>query len=145
MGLLVSFGFILVSFFVGVYLFRWLLARFGKRWRVPAADHWGALIVLALIFQTLNFFEEPLYNAISRGFEHNADVYGQEVIHGIVADPAKTAQSSFDALGTLTFDNPEPSPLDFWTDNHPTTSFRAAFAKHYDPWTAGNAPKYFKR
>jgi len=42
---------------------------------------------------------EPVSNAFSRHFEHEADVNGQEAIHGLVADPRKTAVHGFNALG----------------------------------------------
>jgi hypothetical protein len=41
------------------------------------------------------FLTEPVGSAFSRYFEHQADVYGQEAIHGIVADPQKTAVAAF--------------------------------------------------
>ena len=36
----------------------------------------------------LSTISEPIANGFSRVIEHNADVYGQEAVHGIVADPA---------------------------------------------------------
>ena len=89
---------------------------------------------------------EPIQNVISRGVEHDADVFGQEVVHGVVADPQATGQAAEQALGENNLSDPNPSPLmEFWFDSHPSTSFRAAFAKHYNPWTPGAQPKYFKK
>ena len=45
-------------------------------------------------------------NTFSRHFEHEADVYGQEAIHGLVADPQKTAVSSFNHLGEAWLEDP---------------------------------------
>jgi Zn-dependent protease with chaperone function len=144
-GIWVSFGFILVSFWLGFHGLQWLLRRYGKRWRVTGQEHWGALVVLGMVLLTLNLLEEPLENAYSRGLEHDADVYGQEVVHGSVADPQRVGEQSFETLGTNSLDDPQVWPLDFWVDSHPPISFRAAFAKDYDPWSAGKAPKYFKK
>jgi hypothetical protein len=73
-------------------------------------------------------------------------VYGQEAIHGIVADPQKSAAGAFQVLGENSLDEPNtPAFVEFWTDNHPSTGRRAGFAAHYDPWTPGGEPKYFKK
>ena len=72
--------------------------------------------------------------------EHNADVYGQEAVHGIVADPQAVGARSFQVLGEDSLDDPTPHPLfEWWFDTHPTTRFRAAFARAYDPWASGRA------
>jgi Zn-dependent protease with chaperone function len=144
----VAFGivFLLVMFFLGFQLVRWLIARFGKRWRIPAQDNWAAFYVFVLVLSTLNFLTEPIQNGLSRHMEHDADVYGEEVVHGIVANPQLTGQQAFDLLGANSFDDPAPHPfLTRWTGSHPPIRFRAAFAKAYDPWAPGNEPKYFKK
>jgi Zn-dependent protease with chaperone function len=141
-----SFVVILVSFFLGFHLFQFLLRRYGKQWRIPTQDNWAALYVLVLVLSVISFFLEPIENAYSRAHEHAADVYGQEVIHGIVANPQEAAQSAFQLLGENSFDDPEPhSFYQFWTGSHPPIWFRAAFAKAYNPWAPGNEPKYFKK
>jgi Zn-dependent protease with chaperone function len=136
---------ILVLCFLGFHLFRWLLARFGGRWKIPAQEHWGALVVVVLVAQLLSFLAEPVANAFSRHLEHNADVYGLEVVHGIVADPSKVGAATFQLLGETSLVDPDPSPLDFWFATHPSIPFRVAFAKQYDPWVPGAEPKYFKK
>ena len=46
--------------------------------------------------------------------------------------------------GELSLDDPTPHPLfELWFGTHPTIRFRAAFAQAYDPWAAGQHPKYF--
>jgi STE24 endopeptidase len=99
-----------------------------------------------LVISVFSFFSEPIDNAFSRGLEHDADVYGQEAVHGIVADPQTLGVHSFQVLGEESLDDPNPSRfVEFWTYNHPSVSSRAAFAKAYDPWAPGAEPKYFKR
>jgi Zn-dependent protease with chaperone function len=145
-GIFVSFFGILATFFVGFHLFQFLLRRFGTRWRIPSQENWAALYVFVLVLSVLSFFAEPIANAYSRGHEHAADVYGQEAVHGIVANPQLVGRQAFQVLGEDSFDDPEPHPfVEFWTGSHPPIWFRAAFAKHYDPWAAGEEPKYFKK
>ena len=84
-GILFSFALVLVSFFLGFHFFQFLLRRFGPQWRIPAQDNWAALVVFVLVLNVIGFFTAPIENAFSRAHEHAADVYGLEVVHGIVA------------------------------------------------------------
>jgi Zn-dependent protease with chaperone function len=103
-------------------------------------------VVLVLVLMTAATLTEPLDNAISRTMEHDADVYGQEAVHGIVADPQTLGRQMFQVLGEDSLDDPTPHPVfEWWFDSHPATEFRAAFAQAYDPWAAGKKPKYFAK
>jgi len=137
---------LLVMFFVGYHCVQWLIARYGARWGIAGQEDWAAFVVVMLVFSVLSFLGEPIGNGFSRMMEHEADVYGQEVIHGIVADPQAVAQHSFQVLGEESLDDPTPHPLvEFWTFSHPPTAERARFAAAYDPWGAGGKPRYFRR
>jgi STE24 endopeptidase len=139
MGLL-----LLVEFYIGYRGVRWLIRRFGLEWKIPSQNDWGALVVLLLVLSVLSFVSEPIVNGYSRMHEHDADVYGQEAIHGIVEDPQKVAQQSFQLLGEMSLTDPSPNPLvEFWTFSHPSVASRAAFASKYNPWVAERHPKYF--
>jgi Zn-dependent protease with chaperone function len=143
-------AFTVVSLFLLLYLgyrfVQWAIGRFGARWRISSQDDWGALAVLLLAFSLMNVVGGPIENAWIRHHEHDADVYGQESVHGIVADPQQAARGSFAALGENYLEEPNPSLLsEFWFDNHPATGRRAAFAAHYDPWAPDAEPKYFKK
>ena len=141
-----SFVLILLEFFLGFHFFQFLLLRFGARWAIPSQDDWGSLAVFVLVLSVIGFLASPIENGFSRAHEHAADVFGQEVVHGIVADPQATGQAAFQLLGENGFVYPYPSPLyEFWTGSHPPNWLRAAFAKHYDPWAPGAEPKYFKK
>jgi len=145
-GVAASFAGILLAFFVGFHIFQFLLRRFGARWRIPSQEDWAAVVIMFLVMTVISFFAEPIGNTFSRSMEHDADVFGQEVVHGIVADPQGAGQASFQLLGENQVVNPNPSAfIEFWTDSHPSIPFRAAFAKHYDPWAPGAEPKYFKK
>jgi STE24 endopeptidase len=144
LGLLFTALLTLIGFFVGQRATYWLL-RYGDRWGIRSQNDWACLAVLVLVLNVLNFCSEPIENGFSRAIEHNADVYGQEAIHGIVADPQATTQQGFQRLGETSLDDPTPHPfVEFWTDSHPSTASRAAFAATYNPWIAGQHPKYFR-
>jgi len=145
-GMAFTVALLFVAFALGFYAFQFLLARFGKRWRIPTQDHWAALYVFALVLTVLSFFAEPIANTISRAQEHAADVYGEEVVHTVVPNPQLAGQSAFQILGENSFSDPEPHPFTaFWLGSHPPTWFRAAFAQAYNPWLPGNQPKYLKK
>jgi STE24 endopeptidase len=138
-----------ISFFflwLGFHLARFLVERYGERWRVGSLEDWSAIAVLLLVLSTLSFVAEPIGNAISRSQEHQADVFGEEVVHGIVADPAKVTAESFQRLGDQSLDYPHPNPfVVFWSYSHPTIAARVAFAANYDPWQPGENPRYFDK
>lgn len=143
-GLILAFVGIFIMLYLGFRFVQWAITRFGTRWRIPSQQDWGALAVLILAFSLLGILAEPVQSSISRSTEHAADVYGQEAIHGIVANPQATAQHVFDVLGETGLSDPNPNPLiEFWIYDHPAVGRRAAFAKAYNPWAEGMQPKYF--
>ena len=144
LGLLFTAVLLMIAFSLGQKIAQRLLSRYGARWHIRSQNDWAFVAVLALVLNGLNFFSEPMDNAFSRSIEHAADVYGQEAIHGIVADPQSTTQRGFQKLGETSLDDPTPHPfVDFWTSSHPSTADRAAFAAAYNPWADGQHPKYF--
>jgi Zn-dependent protease with chaperone function len=123
-----------------------IVRRYGQRWRIERLSNRAGFVVLLLTVSAAQFVLEPVSNAFSRHFEHEADVYGQEAIHGIVADPQKTAVAAFNHLGEASLDDPNPNAfIEFWTYSHPSVQHRAEFAQHYDPWAAGRKPQFFER
>jgi len=127
----------------------WLARRFGTQWKLdgdnPLASRTG-FVVLLMSVSIGSFFMEPISNSFSRHFEHESDVYGQEAMHGIVADPQKTAVSAFNSLGEAWLEDPSPSPfIEFWEFNHPSVQTRANFALHYDPWANGGHGEFFDK
>ncbi|WP_188760062.1 M48 family metallopeptidase [Edaphobacter acidisoli] len=136
---------LLIEFYLMYLATGWLIRRYGPAWGVPSQHDWSALVVLVLVLSILSFVSEPIFNSYSRIQEHAADVYGQEAIHGIVADPQTTAQQAFQLLGETSLVNPSPNRfVEFWTFSHPSISERAAFAATYNPWLPGHHPKYFQ-
>jgi STE24 endopeptidase len=146
MGVYVTIGALLLALLLGYLFVQWAIARFGVRWRIPAQGDWAALGVLLLAFSLLGVIAGPIQATFSRQDEHAADVYGQEAIHGLVADPQTTARDAFDVLGANSLADPNPNLLyEFWTFDHPAIGRRAAFAKDYNPWAPGVEPKYFRK
>jgi Zn-dependent protease with chaperone function len=144
--LIMIFTGLFVLLYLGFLFVRWAIRRFGASWRIPSQEDWAMLAVLALAFSIFSVLTEPVDCAISRSQEHAADVYGQEAIHGLVADPQTTANHSFDVLGEAGLADPNPSRfIEFWMYDHPAIGRRAAFAKAYDPWAEGMQPKYFEK
>ena len=136
----------LAAFWLGFMIVRLLLRRYGAVWRIESENDWAALVVYLLVLALLTFVSEPIVNGFSRADEHAADVYGQEAVHGIVADPRKTAVQAFQVLGENSLDDPTPHPfVEFWTYGHPSIAKRAAFAAAYDPWATGHQPRYFTK
>jgi Zn-dependent protease with chaperone function len=130
----------------------WLVRRFGARWQLvttegaaPLASRQGFLVLLFAL-SVAGIILQPASSTFSRHFEHEADVYGQEAIHGLVADPQKTAVSAFNHLGEAWLEDPNPNAfVEFWTYNHPSVQNRANFALHYDPWVNGGRGKFFEK
>lgn len=144
-GILFFMGSLFVLLYLGYLFVHFCLRRFGPGWGIPSQMDWGALVVLLLAFSLFSVVLEPINSTLTRMQEHAADVYGQEAIHGIVADPAATARAAFQVLGDTSYDDPNPSQfIELWTYSHPSIGRRAAFAAHYDPWAPGMQPKYFK-
>jgi len=128
----------------------WLASKFGAQWRLDSGDgntplsSRSGFVVLIFAITLAGFLLEPVSNTFSRHFEHQADVYGQEAIHGLVPDPQKTAVASFQALGEAWLEDPNPSPIvGFWLYNHPSVKNRANFAAKYDPWANGGHGEFF--
>jgi STE24 endopeptidase len=145
-GLVLGAGISLVFLWLGSHLVRLLIGRYGPRWHIASLEDWAATGVLMLVLSILSLLAEPIGNTISRAQEHQADVFGQEVVHGIVADPQTVNAQSFQRLGEQALEYPYPSPfVVFWTYTHPPIADREAFAASYNPWKPGSTPKYFAK
>jgi len=136
---------VLVLFYIGYRLARWMLARWGGVWGIRDVGDWASLPVLMLAISILAFVGTPIFNAVSRHFEHEADRYGLEVIHGIVANPNQVAARFFEKSGEINLSDPDPNLfIKIWFFDHPTRPERVHFAATYDPWAEGKQPKYVK-
>jgi len=135
---------LLVLLFLGSHLVRWIIARRGSQWQIRDTADWAALPLMLLIVAILSPLSEPAVNGYSRWQEHQADVYGLEITHGIVPDSAAVAAHSFQVMGEIGLDEPNPNHfIEFWLFSHPSTADRLTFAETYNPWLTGRA-RYVK-
>jgi STE24 endopeptidase len=144
-----GFAFFAVALLLASYImFRalhWSLQRWGAEWRIYSSEDWASLVVILLIFQILTFISSPVANGFSRMQEHAADVYGLEIIHGLVPNSEEVAAHGFQVLGELDLSDPNPPAfITFWLYSHPPLAERLVFAHTYDPWSKGESPRYVK-
>jgi STE24 endopeptidase len=144
-GFLLGAAGLLVALYLLFRGLHWSLDRWGRDWKILGAEDWASLAVLLLLLQILLFFSSPAINWFSRMQEHAADVYGLEVIHGLIPNSDEVAAHSFQVLGELDLSDPNPPPfITFWLYSHPPVADRLVFAHSYDPWSKGEPPKYVK-
>lgn len=145
-GIALSMAGMFFIFWICAHLAEWMVRRFGERWHISSVASRAGFLTLVFALSIAQFVTTPVDNAVSRHFEHEADVYGQEAIHGLVPDPQKTAVSSFNHLGEAWLDNPNPNAfVEFWSYSHPSVQQRAEFAEHYNPWANGGHGKFFMK
>ena len=145
-GLTFAAAVLFLAYWIAYRLLGWLVRRRGATWGIESVGSWSSLGLVLLVVTVLSFFGDPVGNAFSRHIEHQADVYGQEVIHGLVPNAQAAAVESFCSDAQNWLDNPDPNPfVEFWTYSHPSTEQRAEFAAHYDPWLPGQQPRYFRK
>jgi len=136
---------LLVTLYVIFRGLHWMLGRWGRDWHLYGLEDWASLAAFLLLLQIVMFFASPVVNGISRMQEHAADVYGLEVIHGIVPNSEEIAAHAFQILGQVDLADPNPPPfITFWLYSHPPLAERLIFAYSYDPWAKGEPPKYVK-
>jgi STE24 endopeptidase len=123
----------------------WALDHWARDWKIYGPEDWASLAVLLLLLHVLLFFSSPIISGVSRMEEHAADVYGLEVIHGLIPNSAEVAAHAFQVLGELDLSDPNPPAfITFWLYSHPPLGDRLVFAHSYDPWSKGESPKYVK-
>ncbi|MGD1212653.1 MAG: M48 family metallopeptidase [Candidatus Acidiferrales bacterium] len=133
----------LIFFYLGYRCVGWVLARWGARWEIRGLDDWASLPALLLLLSIFGFLANPVTNAISRHYEHQADQYGLEVTHGLTPDSGQVAAQSFQILGETDLADPEPNPVDvFLFYTHPPVPDRIRFALTYDPWASGGTGEF---
>ena len=144
-GLAFFAGMMLLGFWLGRKMVVAMLARWGEAWHIRGIGDLAALPLLMLALSLLTLVAEPIGNAFSRHQEHQADIYGLEVTHGLFPNNSQVAASAFQKLGEKSFDYPTPNPLlVFWSYSHPSIAERIRFSLDYDPWHTPAGPKYVK-
>jgi STE24 endopeptidase len=121
-----------VALFLAYCLLQWTIARWGPAWGIRGQSDWAALGALLLLFNIMNFFGEPIGNAISRIQEHAADAYGLQLIQGFIPNANEVAAHSFQVLGEEDLDDPNPPKfIVLWLYSHPPLNDRLQFAHDF--------------
>jgi Zn-dependent protease with chaperone function len=134
---------LLLQLYLAHRLLASVLARYGARWGIRGLTDWASLPVLILLLSVFGLVGQPFGAAFSRYLEHEADIYGLEVTHGLTADSSAAAAAAFQKLGEKGLVYPTPHPLYvFWVFGHPPVHERVRFAAEYQPWARGERSRY---
>ena len=132
-----------IGSFAVLWLTAWItgamLGWFGGRWGVASAGDLAAMPLLFAMLALVNYVGAPIGNAISRGIEHEADVFSLELTHDNDA-----GARSFLKLAAGNRSNPEPAGwVKLLLFDHPPLGDRIRFALEYKPWEHGQPNKAF--
>ncbi len=135
-------GFLIV-FYLGHRCIGGFLAWRGASWGIRAVDDLASLPALLLLLGVVSFVLTPVTNGISRYFEHQADQYALEVTHGLTPDSGQVAAQTFQILGEVDLEYPNPDPIDvLLIFDHPAIRDRVHFSLTYDPWSSGGTGEF---
>jgi STE24 endopeptidase len=135
----------LILFYLGYRFIGGMLARWGARWAIRGVDDLASLPVLMLLLSLLSFLATPILSTFSRYQEHQADVYGLEVTHGLTPNSSQVAARAFQILGEVDLADPDPPAfMKLWLYDHPSIPDRVQFTLTYDPWSKGEQPQFVK-
>ena len=136
---------LLVLAYVSFRVCGWLVSRWGPGWGIASMADLASLPLLLGMLVGLNFAKVPAFSMTSRYFEHEADRYGLEAIHGIVPNPGAAAAGVFELCAEKCGPDANLDGLmGFWFREHPTEAERTQFAVTYDPWSHGHRPRYIE-
>ncbi len=144
-GMAFAAGLMFVVLWLGSKIMRDIAVRWGEDVGIQSLADPSSLPLFLLVFSLLGFFAQPAASGFSRFIEHQADIYGLEVTHGLFPNSSETAAISFQKLGEKSLSYPYPNRLlVFWMYDHPPISERLPFALAYRPWDHGQLNKYVK-
>jgi Zn-dependent protease with chaperone function len=139
-------GVLLATLFLAHLVLRRALPAGESRWGIRGLADWASLPVLLVILSVSGELFSPAINSFSRAQEHAADVYGLEVVHGLIPESQRAAAEAFQILGEINLADPHPGRfVEFWLYSHPPLAERLAFARNYDPWSKGETPRYIRQ
>ncbi|GGL46212.1 M48 family metallopeptidase [Sporolactobacillus putidus] len=120
----------LAGLFIGLFLaakgLLWTVQRWGPSLNLAHPGDLAALPLVLLLFSFLSFAGEPVQNAVSRQFEHAADVYAIQMTQNRKAAISSFQKISAASLGEI---NP-PALVKFVQYDHPTMLDRINFLEH---------------
>lgn len=132
-----------VGAFAAFWLVGWLvrafLGAFGERLGIREAGDLAAIPLLVAMLSLVSWLGEPITNAISRGVEHEADVFALELTHDNDA-----GARSFLKLAQGNRSDPEPASwVKLMLYTHPPLGERILFALAYQPWAQGKPNRFY--
>jgi STE24 endopeptidase len=117
---------------------RWMIGRWGRRFRFERLSDVASVPLFILLLQLFNLAGAPIQLAASRAMEHEADRYGLELTR-----TNRSSALSFVKLQNDNLSNPRPGPLSIlWRSSHPPIGDRIDFCNAYHPWTEGRPGRY---
>ena len=128
------------AFALVAWLTHAMLARFGPRWGIATVGDLAAMPLVLAMVSLVSWGLSPLTNALSRGVEHEADVFALELTHDNDA-----GARAFLKLAATNKSDPEPAA---WVKvalfTHPPLAERIRFALDYRPWEKGEPNRAFR-
>jgi len=112
----------------------------GAQWGIRDLQDWASLPVLLFVITLLAFLATPVFNGVSRHFEHEADRYGLEVIHGIVDNPNQVAAHYFQKSGEKIYPIRPQRIRQNLVLRPPHRPERVHFVATYNPWSSARSP-----
>ena len=129
-----------LSLFVTARLAQGFVDRFGGRLGLRGIADLACLPLLIAILGLVSYVAQPAANAMARGIEHDADVYGLEITHDNAA-----AASAFLKLAEDNRADPDPPAWVEWAFySHPPLADRIRFAMTYRPWERGEPARLYR-
>ena len=133
-----------VGAFAAFWLVGWLvrafLGAFSERLGIREAGDLAAIPLVIAMLSLVSWLGEPISNAISRGVEHEADVFALELTHDNDA-----GARSFLKLAQGNRSDPEPAPwVELMLYTHPPLGDRIRFALAYRPWAEGKPNRFYR-
>jgi STE24 endopeptidase len=136
--LLVALGAFAAFWLVG-WLVRAFLGAFGDRLGVREAGDLAAIPLVIAMLSLVTWLGEPITNAVSRGVEHEADVFALELTHDNDA-----GARSFLKMAQGNRSDPEPATwVRLMLYTHPPLGDRIRFALAYRPWAEGRPNRLY--
>jgi Zn-dependent protease with chaperone function len=119
---------------------RTFLATFGERLGIREPGDLAAIPLVIAMLSLVGLLGEPITNAVSRGVEHEADVFALELTHDNDA-----GARSFLKLEEGNRSDPEPATwVRLMLYTHPPIADRIRFALAYKPWVEGKPNRFYK-
>jgi Zn-dependent protease with chaperone function len=129
------------GFYAAYRLARWLLARYGDRFRLVSLADPATIPLWALVGSLVGFAGQPVGLAFSRYQEHEADRFALEMTRD-----NRAVAGAFVKLQreNLTYPRPERWVV-LLRSSHPPLGERVDFANGYRPWERGEPGRYSDR